>query len=287
MSDTVSEWLMLPMFVLKIIMDNAMHNATTHGAERGPLVLTVDATAESKSLLICLRNNPGKFHDRALQLQSEQGQNFLFANSKQSYAEIGSKQSTFLGRHEMCEAAAVMEASIELLFVDGTDPHTTFTLTSPLVSAVAPATPNQEVLPAEALLIAADDDLIARRGYKGLIKKLQAQDSMILGETYEEAANLVQTVMDQKRAHRNVICIFDQNMEYAAGAVLGTDVTRTLREKGFKGVIVIRSANDEPAMQKLYIQAGANGHLAKHGKVVDLVAKLMHIYSRALQMGMC
>ena len=156
-----------------------------------------------------------------------------------------------------------------------------------VTEVVVPATPNQKVLPAETLLIAADDDIIARRGYKGLIKKLQVQESMILGETYEEVANLVQTVMDQKRAHRNVVCIFDQNMEYAAGIVLGTDITRTLRENGFKGVIIIRSANDEPAMQKLYIEAGANGHLAKHGKVGDLVAKLMQTYSRALQMDMC
>ena len=139
------------------------------------------------------------------------------------------------------------------------------------------------------LLVAADDDLIARRGYKGIIKRLSADESMVLGETYEEAADLVQTVMAEAvaRGHRNVVCIFDQNMEYPAGSVLGTDIAAKLREAGFKGVIVIRSANDEPAMQKLYLKAGANGHLPKHGKIGDIVSALLRIYSRALRMGLC
>ena len=122
-----------------------------------------------------------------------------------------------------------------------------------------------------------------------VIKRLGADESMVLGETYEEAADLVQTVMAEAvaRGHRNVVCIFDQNMEYPAGPVLGTDITAKLREAGFKGVIVIRSANDEPAMQKLYLKGGANGHLPKHGKIGDIVSTLLRIYSRALRMGLC
>ena len=69
--------------------------------------------------------------------------------------------------------------------------------------------------------------------------------------------------------------------------VLGTEVIAKLRETGFKGIIFIRSANDEPAMQKLYLEAGANGHLPKHGKASEIVSTLLRIYSRALRMGLC
>ena len=43
------------------------------------------------------------------------------------------------------------------------------------------------------------------------------------------------------------MCIFDQNMNYPDGDVLGTDLCRELRAAGWRGVLLIQSANDSAA----------------------------------------
>ena len=110
---------------------------------------------------------------------------------------------------------------------------------------------------------------------------------MVLGESYEEAAGLVETVMAEaaKRGDGSVVCILDQNVEYPAGSILGTEVTASLREAGFKGVIAIRSANDEPAVLKMYHEAGASGYLGKDAKAAKLVSDLLKIYSQSPAQG--
>ena len=264
----VPEWVMLPPGVIRIIMDNAVHNSTTHGEKRGPLSITVDAASAqdaaedgngSMMLSIHLRNNPGKFHGRALAHQAEQGRNFLFRDLELDVSSIGSKQSTFLGRYEMCEAAAAMDASIDLFFVGGEEPHTVFSLTTELRPCLeeppsSSADADLDVLHPGSLLVCADDDKIARMKYRGIIKLTKPEDSIVLGESYEEAAGLVEIVLAEAaaRGDEKVVCILDQNMEYAAGTILGTEITMSLREAGFKGIIVIRSANDDPTSRKMW-----------------------------------
>jgi DNA-binding NarL/FixJ family response regulator len=76
-------------------------------------------------------------------------------------------------------------------------------------------------------------------------------------------------------------------MEYPAGSILGTEVTASLREAGFKGVVAIRSANDEPASRKMYDEAGASGYLCKDAKGAKLTSDLLRIYTRVFRMGLC
>ena len=77
----------------------------------------------------------------------------------------------------------------------------------------------------------------------------------------------------------------DQNMDYPAGSILGTEVTASLREAGFTGVIAIRSANDEPASRKMYLDAGASGYLGKDAKAAgsqhELVPRLVAALAEA------
>jgi len=112
---------------------------------------------------------------------------------------------------------------------------------------------------------------------------------MVLGASYEEAASVVEMVLTEAaaRGDGNVVCVLDQNMEYAAGTILGTDLTVALREAGFKGVIAIRSANDDPANRKMYREIGASGTLGKDLKAAGLVRGLLKIYSRVFRMGLC
>jgi len=106
-SKAVPERVMLPVVVLKILMDNAAHNATAHGEKRGPLTLTVDAAPAASQaggcptmmLSIRLRNNPGKFHNQALKLQAEKGPNFLFRDdvSRSTSPRSGASRAPFSG----------------------------------------------------------------------------------------------------------------------------------------------------------------------------------------------
>ena len=58
----------------------------------------------------------------------------------------------------------------------------------------------------------------------------------------------------------SVVVILDQNFEYGpAGALLGTDLCRAMREAhAFRGVVAIMSANDDTESASLYRRAGAD-----------------------------
>ena len=149
--------------------------------------------------------------------------------------------------------------------------------------ASAPVTTGNEseTLDKTCILICADDDNGPRLVYKSLVKKLGVDNHMILGEKYAEAEGLVETVLKAERESngRNVICIFDQNMDrYAEGAILGTEVTARLRKCGFKGLIFIRSANDDMASVVAYKNAGADATLSKGtATVVDLAKEIVEV----------
>ena len=73
----------------------------------------------------------------------------------------------------------------------------------------------------------------------------------------------------------SLVCIFDQNMNYPDGDVLGTDLCRELRAAGWRGVLLIQSANDSAADAAFYREAGADGTLGKSvSSVADTVAYL-------------
>ena len=83
---------------------------------------------------------------------------------------------------------------------------------------------------------------------KGLLKKLNAhKESLILGENFAgvlEVPEVVNMSVTQF-GPSNVICMFDQNMHWPEGSILGTQLCKQLREQDFMGLIIIRSANDK------------------------------------------
>ena len=140
-------------------------------------------------------------------------------------------------------------------------------------------------LPDGMVLVLADDDRPARMSFKGLLRQAclnaNKDTSVILGETYQEAASVARTVCDLAtvHGHEKVILICDQNMnEYEEGEVLGTTVTKEARARGFKGLICIRSANDDSKSVKSYANAGANAALSKKLKVKELAEEIVVQY---------
>ena len=159
-----------------------------------------------------------------------------------------------------------------------------FALGLPLTPSDAPSA---EQLPNGTIFVCADDDAAGRAGCKGLLKQACLNTnhdcSHFFGKTYEEAINLPCIVMELAavHGHKAVVCIFDQHMDrYKEGAVYGTDVTKKLRDQGFKGVILIRSANDDAKSATSYRNAGATAHLSKSERVADVAHTLVAQYSQ-------
>jgi hypothetical protein len=253
---TVPKWLMASSVLLKIILENAIHNAMQHGKKRGQITLSL-SVLDTSNLFITVENEAGTNHEAALEMQNQHGKIPIMSQQQEiDLSSIGSASSTFLGMGEMREAAALMSTSLSLEFHPQSGlvaPHTLFTLTADASPTSAPEFQGDagEVpsLKEGCLLVCVDDDAAPRIGYKGLIKKLNPKESMILGATYEEAASLVEAVLTAAKelGDANVVCIFDQNMEYDQGKILGTEVVADLRHEGFTGVMLIRSANDDAA----------------------------------------
>ena len=66
--------------------------------------------------------------------------------------------------------------------------------------------------------------------------------------------------MAKRLGDHRVLCIIDQNLDdFDAGAFTGTGLVRELRERGFGGLLVIQSANDELEDEQGYLDAGADG----------------------------
>jgi len=169
----------------------------------------------------------------------------------------------------MPEAAIrlVMEASNDLLFVGGEDPHTLFSLTTELRPCLAePPVPNGDLVALRpgTLLICGDDDVIARKGLHAPHPAFPGRDSMVLDASYEETASVVETVLAEAATSRgvgNAVCVLNHSMEYAAGTIRGTDLTAALR-----------AANNEPSDRKMYREIGASGTLGKDLKAASLVS---------------
>ena len=73
---------------------------------------------------------------------------------------------------------------------------------------------------------------------------------------------------------------------YQEGKVFGTDITSELRSDGFKGIILIRSANDDAASANKYRRAGANGCIGKKLKSTALVDDIVKQCNLAWEMAM-
>lgn len=88
----------------------------------------------------------------------------------------------------------------------------------------------------------------------------------------------------ETHGHDRVFCIFDQNLtNYDEGQIFGTGLCRELRQRGFSGVLVIQSANDELAAEREYLAAGANGCVGKalRGGPDELVKRLAAFWAAA------
>jgi hypothetical protein len=294
--ESVPAFVVLSTDLLKIIMSNSMHNAAQHGKRKGPITLHVGA--RQGRLTFALQNEAGSNHSEALRMQGEHGVNMLLEGDCGALdrSSIGSSMSTFMGMSEMQDAAKALNAVVKLTFYaaesSSASAHVIFSLEMDLVEGAPPAQDETPTLRQGTVLICADDDFAPRIQYKSMAKKLgvPASNTTILGETFSQIESLVATVLESAEVHgaENVVCIFDQNMDrYKEGRELGTNLARELRERGFRGLIFIRSANDDPASGNFYRSAGANACLGKTEKADVLNETVVTQCELAWELGVC
>ena len=129
----------------------------------------------------------------------------------------------------------------------------------------------------------------------------------MLGVTFDEADSIASIVKKVAAEHgdANVVVLLDQKCvfrglasplslcrllyccsmdNYKEGKIMGTDVTAELRADGFRGIIFIRSANDDAASANHYRRAGANGCIGKTLRTSALVGDIVKQCNLAWEM---
>ena len=117
-------------------------------------------------------------------------------------------------------------------------------------------------------------------------------NSRVLGETHQEVSSVLELVLQASSEldHHNIVGLFDQNMEYPEAFVTGTELTRQLRPRarGFKGLIIIRSANDSLESMNQYYEAGADALISKStrpSEVKDELSRLIGLRKAGAEFG--
>jgi len=201
------------------VMSNAIDNAKMHGLANGKICLYLDYNGTH--FMLTLVNQPGENHQAALDRQAALGKGFMFSDLPQEVNLPGRTHSTFLGVGEMKEAAGLLCAEINCIFM-ADEVQFTFNVPAQQLTenelqyweaqdkgrAVAALLPLDDVV-----LVQADDDVAPRLQAKGILKAVNAHaDSLILGATFAEANTLVQTVLNLMQVHsqQKIIVILDQ-----------------------------------------------------------------------------
>lgn len=102
----------------------------------------------------------------------------------------------------------------------------------------------------------------------------------VRGATAEEINTFPEYIM-HKMPRRPCLCLIDQNLDHPLHGTefaKGTDVVRRLREMGYEGELVIKSANHAPDHAKFYAACGADGVVAKGLSALDLNRQLACIH---------
>ena len=258
------------------------------------------------SLRIYVRNEPGVNHSRLLAM--------LGVDSDLIHARIsprvlqqsgtGSATSSFCGLSDLLLCATAIGASVrlllradhvefqfscdvELLPSEEDDEQPANGPSSAPRGATPPASPRSRAtspptLPPSLVFICADDDMVARLVAESFLGTVSADAarSRVLGERYEEVRGLSGEVgkLCKEFGDERVVVQLDQYMQYDEGTLLGTDISRELREQvGFRGVIVIVSANDDDESAEAYRAAGADVASGKTLKCINALPEQLAI----------
>ena len=269
------------------VLHNAVRNAVKHGGP-GPVALAL--TEDEGATVLQLTNNPGPNHAHMLKLQSARGSNWLVKDKAETFAlssdGIGLADSTYQGMRDIRTMLGHLKAEGSIDFLPNA---VVFMIKVPGLRSI-PSLPVQSIQNESTLcVLCADDQNAPRLQVLNAISKLgvplQQKRTMqdvkgglfrdepqvkIFGREASEIAIPAWEAVVKEWQGKPTVLILDQNLDFGAELIKGTDICRTLRGWDFNGVIAIRSGNDSREDTKKYLLAGADAVLSKTTKVDEL-----------------
>jgi len=271
-------------------MCNVVQNAVDHGACDGLVHLHAAFDSLQGVLVIIVINQAGPSHQSMIQLQEERGPNFLFFANVYTDAKIrenGSTMSSFLGVDEIQRYVLAAGGSACINFhAESVETVLNFPA-EPQQTLANPETPNVLSKPSsDVVYVLVDDDSVQRGILNALLKRSGGHpDSVVLGANYKEVANVPALVSALAESHgeEKIVVILDQNMDTWQGekGIYGSDIIKQLGGVKFKGVMCLRTGQDDAESIEVYKSHGAKYIFMKSGEhmklafILDVVAKLL------------
>ena len=121
-----------------------------------------------------------------------------------------------------------------------------------------------------------DDNALARKMLARLFTtQLGPHLVRTFGDTKDQCTAFLEATLEWAD-----VAILDQNLDYPTGTVYGTDLVQVLRERGFGGLIAIRSANNADDDVARYTRSGAHCILPKDLVMTAMLKKMLAEYRR-------
>lgn len=271
LSASMPEFIVSDSYILFHVLDSFICNATKYGGSRfEPKVFVSNESSEY--VVFTVINAPGRSHD---QLRSLNVVSLFERGTRAHPSEQGSRGNGLFFAKKCAEA---VQGEVGLIFYDD---RVEAILRIPLIEARR----DTEVIDAEPrlgsslVLAALDDDKICRAIYKQLFKKLGVCErslEMIRGETKAEIEDFDEWVMTlQSNDTAPHLVLLDENLDEpgsSRGFMKGSDIAKTLKARGYRGKIVICSANDDAINVAHYLEMGADSFISKSVRDVPTFA---------------
>eukprot|EP00667_Euglena_gracilis_P019680 EG_transcript_21128 len=271
----------------EIVLENALTNAHRHGHPTHPAVRFTATLADLPGTVRSPSHRPrrrltfvvaNRVHPARPPLTPELVAS-LFRGDSRPDCLSSPRLSEHLGMQHLREAACAHDMDVQLSQVGDT-----VYFEASLEVALRPFTdpvrlPSKEDAPEMPLhlrVMCIDDSAVARRL---LVHTLSAEPLratvLAFGETAEDVPEFLQNALCGAD-----IVILDYHLEYGNVSFLGTDLMRSLLDRGYRGLICIRSANAASCDEATYIEAGAHCFIGKDVQPRAMVDSLITAYHR-------
>jgi len=232
------------------------------GARVEPLVSAADAAA---SVTLEVRNWAGPKHARLITV----GEDELNYGARRGERPCGDATPTAgVGsfRHAV-DAAEVLGGTLRLVL---SADEVVARLELPRVPFTAPAADVPSDIAALAVAVV-DDSPIQRKLLAKLVRTAfpRCHEPIVAGDTFDSIDGFARTAVDADTD----VCLVDQNFGLVNHNKCGTDLVREIRlldAARLPRLVFVVSANDSPDDVKLYLSAGADGHIRKNTSPTQL-----------------
>jgi signal transduction histidine kinase/HPt (histidine-containing phosphotransfer) domain-containing protein len=245
--------------------ENLTSNATKYGPDGSPVRLRISALP-SRRLRLSVHNDPGEKH-------AELRERFGTDTSSLFHGGVGVHSHALSSRKGLAIAkkcATLLGGDVSLRF-EPTEVVATLDLTYAIL-------PSSLCFPTSTLMASVDDAELVREMDRVRIREMNidaASSDHVRGGTADEISDF--PVYVQQMDPQPSIVLLDQNLDHPISLtefVKGTDLIRPLRDLGFTGMIVVKSANNSPSDARFYASCGADGVIAKGLSALDMNRQL-------------